>query len=244
MRVLVPFKRTIDYHLTARPNAAGTAVDLAGVKMAPNPFDEIALEEALRLKDKGIATEVVAVSIGNAQVQETLRTALAMGADRAIHLSTADSLTSLQLAELLAQCAKTEQPQLILVGKQAIDTDAGQVPSMLAELLGWPQANNAAQLTVANNTATVVCEADHGTETIEFPLPGVVTVDLRLNTPRLVSMPQIIKARSKPLQVEAVMVNPVPAYECVKVFTPQQARQNKMLPDVAALAAAIREAGQ
>ena len=235
MRVLVPFKRTIDYHLTARPNAAGTAVDLAGVKMAPNPFDEIALEEALRLKDKGIATEVVAVSIGNAQVQETLRTALAMGADRAIHLSTADSLTSLQVAELLAQCAKTEQPQLILVGKQAIDTDAGQVPSMLAEVLGWPQANNA---------ATVVCEADHGTETIELPLPGVVTVDLRLNTPRLVSMPQIIKARSKPLQVEAVTVNPVPAYECVKVFTPQQTRQNKMLPDVAALAAAIREAGQ
>jgi electron transfer flavoprotein beta subunit len=241
MRVLVPFKRTIDYHLTARPNSGGTAVDLAGVKMTANPFDEIALEEAMRLKEAGLATEVIAVSIGDAAVAETLRTALAMGADRAIHLTATTELTSLAIAENLAVCARREGVGLILMGKQAIDTDAGQVPAMLAELLGWPQANNAFKIALSGSTATVVCEADHGLETLEISLPAVITADLRLNTPRLVSMPQIIKARTKPLVTEAATVA-APAFTRTKVFTPQQTRQNKMLPDVAALASAIREA--
>lgn len=241
MRVLVPFKRTIDYRLIARPNAAGTAVELAGVKMAPNPFDEIALEEALRLKEAGIATEVVVVAVGDAAVQETLRTALAMGADRALHLDMPGELTSLQVADILKSLVMKEQVQLVLMGKQAIDTDAGQVPSMLAELLGWAQANNAFKVTITEGRATVACEADHGVETVEFPLPGIITTDLRLNTPRLVSMPQIIKARSKPLQTEGASSKFTPGFTRTKVFVPQQVRQNKILPDVASLAAALKE---
>lgn len=244
MRVLVPFKRTIDYHLTARPNAAGTAVELAGVKMAPNPFDEIALEEALRLKEAGLATEVVAVAVGDAAMQETLRTALAMGADRAIHLAMPGELSSLQVADILKNLVIKEQAQLVLMGKQAIDTDAGQVPSMLAELLGWAQANNAFKVTITDSRATVACEADHGVETVEFPLPGIITADLRLNTPRLVSMPQIIKARAKPLYTEAATTKYIPGYTRTQVFVPQQARQNKMLPDIATLVATLKELQQ
>jgi len=240
MRVLVPFKRTIDYHLTARPNAAGNAVELAGVKMAPNPFDEIALEEALRLKEAGIATEVVAIAVGDTPMQETLRTALAMGADRAIHLEIPGELCSLQVADILKNLVLKEQAQLVLMGKQAIDTDAGQVPSMLAELLGWAQANNAFKVAIVEGRATVACEADHGVETVEFPLPGIITADLRLNTPRLVSMPQIIKARTKPLQTEAATAKYTISYTRTQVFVPQQTRQNKILPDVTSLAATIK----
>jgi len=225
MKILVGFKRVIDYRLTARPNAAGTAVDLSGVKMAPNPFDEIALEEALKLKESGKATEVIALGIGDDKTPETLRTALAMGADKAIHVASPASVDGFDIAQVFAKIAKEQGCSLILLGKQAIDTDNGQTPSMTAELLGWSQALNAYKIELEGAVAKVTCEIDGGLETFGFSLPAVISVDLRLNTPRFVKMPDIIKARSKPIETAEFSFS-APRIVTEKVFTPKQARQN------------------
>lgn len=231
MKILVGFKRVIDYHLTARPKADGSDVELTGVKMSPNPFDEIALEEALKLKEAGKATEVVAVSIGPEAAKETLRTALAMGADRAIHMPCDVRTDSFTVAQALKTLVDEEKPQLVLLGKQAIDTDSGQTPSMLAELLGWPQALCAYKLELEGAAAKVKCEVDGGLETFAFDLPAVISVDLRLNTPRFVSMPNIIKARSKPIEDRPIAVAASVVVQ-KEVFAPKQQRKNQMLETV------------
>lgn len=229
MKILVGFKRVIDYNITARPNAAGTEVDLAGVKMSPNPFDEIALEQAVKLKEQGIATEVIALSIGAAECAETLRTALAMGADRAVHVKAEGTLGAQSIAKVFKTVAEDEGANLILLGKQAIDTDHGQTASMTAELLGWPQALNAFSMELTATDAKVTCEIDGGLETFAFKLPAVVSVDLRLNTPRFVSMPAIIKARSKPIEEKAVDGLSASRISVKQVFAPKQERKQVMV---------------
>ena len=199
MKVLVAVKRVVDANFRVRVKADGSGVELDNVKMAMNPFDEIAVEEAVRLKEAGIATEIVVVSIGPAKAEDTLRQALAMGADRAVLVVHDDKTESLGVAKALARIAANESPDLILLGKQAIDDDANQTGQMLAALLGRGQGTFASKLTVADGKATVVREVDGGLQTVELVLPAVVTADLRLNTPRFVSLPNIIKARSKPL---------------------------------------------
>jgi electron transfer flavoprotein beta subunit len=201
MKILVPVKRVVDYNVRIRVKADESGVDLANVKMSMNPFDEIALEEAIRLKESGTATEVVALSIGTDAVVETLRAALAMGADRAIHIKTEEIIQPLAAARLITTQVEAERPQLVLLGKQAIDDDANQTGQMLAGMLGWGQATFASRLEVADGTATVTREVDGGLMTLALPLPCVVTSDLRLNTPRYASLPNIMKARSKPLAV-------------------------------------------
>ena len=198
MKVLVAVKRVIDYNVKPRVKMDGTGVDLANVKMSMNPFDEIAVEEAIRLKEKGVATEIVAVSIGPAKAQETLRTALAMGADRAILVQTDEEVEPLAVAKILAKIAEEEQPQLFILGKQAIDDDNNATGQMLAALLGWPQGTFASKVELAGD-ATVTREVDGGLETVKLKLPAVVTTDLRLNEPRYASLPNIMKAKSKPL---------------------------------------------
>lgn len=235
MKILVGFKRVIDYRITARPNGQNTAVDLNGVKMAPNPFDEIALEEALKLKEAGKATEVIALGIGDDKTPETLRTALAMGADKAIHVLSPQNVDAFDVAQVFAKVAKDQGCDLILLGKQAIDTDNGQTPSMAAELLGWPQALNAYKIDVNGTAATVTCEIDGGLETFGFTLPAVISVDLRLNTPRFVKMPDIIKARAKPIEA-AEFSFAENRIVIEKVFTPKQQRQNMMFETVDDLA--------
>ena len=199
MKVLTPVKRVIDYNVKARVKADGSGVDLANVKMSMNPFDEIAVEEAVRLKEKGVATEIVAVSIGPQQCQETLRTALAMGADRGILVLTDQDLEPLAVAKVLKGVVEAEAPQLVLMGKQAIDGDNNATGQMLAALLNRPQATFASKLEVAGDTATVTREVDGGLQTLEVALPAVVTVDLRLNEPRYASLPNIMKAKKKPI---------------------------------------------
>jgi electron transfer flavoprotein beta subunit len=198
MKLLVAVKRVIDYNVKPRVKMDGSGVDLMNVKMSMNPFDEIAVEEAIRLKEKGVATEIVAVSIGPAKAQETLRTALAMGADRAILVQTEEEVEPLAVAKILAKIAEEEQPQLIVLGKQAIDDDNNATGQMLAALLGWPQGTFASKVEVAGE-ATVTREVDGGLETVKLKLPAVVTTDLRLNEPRYASLPNIMKAKSKPL---------------------------------------------
>ena len=204
MKVLVPVKRVIDYNVKVRVKADGSGVDLANVKMSMNPFDEIAVEEAIRLKEKGVATEIVVVSIGVKQSQETLRTALAMGADRAIVIEAAADVATdiepLAVAKLLAAVVKDEAPGLVLTGKQAIDNDMNATGQMLSALLGWSQATFASELSVEGDTAAVTREVDGGLQTIKVKLPAVVTVDLRLNEPRYASLPNIMKAKKKPLE--------------------------------------------
>lgn len=232
MRILVGFKRTIDYRVTARPNKEGTAVDLGGVKMAPNPFDEIALEEALKLKEAGKAEEVIALGIGDDKTPETLRTALAMGADKAIHIPHSGSeLEPMDVAKAFAEVVKKENIDLVLMGKQAIDNDHGQTPSVLAEHLQWPQALNAYKLELNDKAAKVTCEIDGGLETFAFNLPAVVSVDLRLNTPRFVKMPDIIKARQKPMDVFEHSFGDN-RMKVQKVYTPAQERKNEILETV------------
>ena len=199
MKLLVAVKRVIDFNVKPRVKADGTGVDLANVKMSMNPFDEIAVEEAIRLKEKGVATEIVAVSIGPAKAQETLRTALAMGADRAILIQTDDEVEPLAVAKLLAKVAEEEQPGLVILGKQAIDDDSNQTGQMLAALLGWPQGTFASKVEVAGDKVDVTREVDGGLETVKLNTPAVVTTDLRLNEPRYASLPNIMKAKSKPL---------------------------------------------
>jgi electron transfer flavoprotein beta subunit len=199
MKLIVPVKRVIDYNVKPRVKADGTGVDLANVKMSMNPFDEIAVEEAIRLKEKGVATEIVAVSIGPAKAQETLRTALAMGADRAILVQTDDVVEPLAVAKILAAIAKEEQPGMVILGKQAIDDDANQTGQMLGALLGWGQGTFASKVEVDGEQVNVTREVDGGLETVRLTLPAIVTTDLRLNEPRYASLPNIMKAKSKPL---------------------------------------------
>jgi electron transfer flavoprotein beta subunit len=202
MKVLVAVKRVIDFNVKPRVKMDGSGVDLANVKMSMNPFDEIAVEEAIRLKEKGVVTEIVAVSIGPAKAQETLRTALAMGADRAILVQTDEEVEPLAVAKILAKIAAEEQPQLIILGKQAIDDDNNATGQMLAALLGWPQGTFASKVEVSDS-ATVTREVDGGLETVKLNLPAVVTTDLRLNEPRYASLPNIMKAKSKPLATKS-----------------------------------------
>jgi electron transfer flavoprotein beta subunit len=202
MKLLVAVKRVIDFNVKPRVRMDGSGVDLANVKMSMNPFDEIAVEEAIRLKEKGTATEIVAVSIGPAKAQETLRTALAMGADRAILVQTDEEVEPLAVAKILAKIAEEEQPQLFILGKQAIDDDNNATGQMLAALLGWPQGTFASKVELAGD-ATVTREVDGGLETVKLKLPAVVTTDLRLNEPRYASLPNIMKAKSKPLATKS-----------------------------------------
>jgi electron transfer flavoprotein beta subunit len=204
MKILVPVKRVIDFNVKVRVKSDGSGVEMANVKMSMNPFDEIALEEAVRLKEKGVATEIVIVSIGPDAVQETIRAGLAIGADRAIQITLDTSIQSLQAAKLLAAIVKEEKPDLIITGKQAIDDDANQTGQMLAALLNWGQATFASKLEIADGNATVTREVDGGLMTVKLKLPAVVTTDLRLNEPRYPTLPNIMKARSKPIAKKAV----------------------------------------
>src|SRR5271168_337512 len=213
MKILVPVKRVVDYNVKVRVKSDGSGVDIAGVKMAMNPFDEIAVEEAVRLKEKGVATEIVAVSVGPAQASETIRTALAMGADRGILVQTDVTTEPLAVAKILKALADKEQPGLFILGKQAIDDDMNATGQMLAALLGWPQGTFASKVEIAGDTATVTREVDGGLETIAINLPAVVTADLRLNEPRYASLPNIMKARKKTIDIfkpEDFGVDPAP----------------------------------
>ena len=223
MKVLVPVKRVVDYNVKIRVKADGSGVETANVKMSMNPFDEIAVEEAVRLKESKAATEVVAVSIGVQAAQETLRTALAMGADRAIHVVTDAELQPLAVAKLLKAIVDKEQPQLVIMGKQAIDDDANQTGQMLAALLGWSQGTFASKVVPGADTVTVTREVDGGLETIELKLPAVVTTDLRLNEPRYASLPNIMKAKKKPIDTMSpadLGVDPAPRLKTLKVAEP------------------------
>ena len=199
MKILVPVKRVIDYNVKPRVKMDGSGVDLANVKMSMNPFDEIAVEEALRLREKGVATEVIAVSIGEQKCQETLRTALAMGADRAIHVLAEGDVEPLAVAKILAKLVEEEAPGLVILGKQAIDDDSNQTGQMLAALTGRPQGTFASKVEVAGDTVTVTREVDGGLETVALKTPAIITTDLRLNEPRYASLPNIMKAKSKPI---------------------------------------------
>jgi electron transfer flavoprotein beta subunit len=223
MKVLVPVKRVVDYNVKIRVKADGSGVETANVKMSMNPFDEIAVEEAVRLKESKAATEVVAVSLGVQAAQETLRTALAMGADRAIHVVTDAELQPLAVAKLLKAIVDKEQPQLVVMGKQAIDDDANQTGQMLAALLGWSQGTFASKVVPSADTVTVTREVDGGLETIELKLPAVVTTDLRLNEPRYASLPNIMKAKKKPIDSMSpadLGVDPAPRLKTLKVTEP------------------------
>jgi electron transfer flavoprotein beta subunit len=223
MKILVPVKRVLDYNVKVRVKADGTGVDLSNVKMSMNPFDEIATEEAVRLKEAGVAEEVVAVSIGVAQAQDTLRTALAMGADRALLVQTDQDLEPLAVAKVLKAIVEEEKPTLVILGKQAIDGDNNAVGQMLAALLDWPQATFASKLEVSGDKATVTREVDGGLQTIEVSLPAIITVDLRLNEPRYASLPNIMKARKKPLDTKEASsygVDIAPRLTVLKVAEP------------------------
>ena len=238
MRILVPVKRVVDYNVKIRVKADGSGVELANVKMSMNPFDEIAIEEAIRLKEKGIATEVVVVSIGAKPVEETLRTALAVGADRAIIISTDQRIEPLAAAKLLKAVVDKEQPQLVICGKQAIDDDANQTGQMLAALLGWAQATFASKVEIANGEATVTRECDAGLMTIAVKLPAVITTDLRLNEPRYAKLPDIMKARAKPLTTltpAELNVDITPRTKTVSVAEPPKRKGGGKVKDVAEL---------
>jgi electron transfer flavoprotein beta subunit len=248
MKVLVPVKRVIDYNVKVRVKADGSGVDLANVKMSMNPFDEIAVEEAIRLKEKGIATEVVVVSIGVKQAQETLRTALAMGADRAILIeATADVQTDIEplaVAKLLAGVVKEEGPGLVLCGKQAIDNDMNATGQMLAALLGWAQATFASELAVEADSATVTREVDGGLQTIKVKMPAIVTVDLRLNEPRYASLPNIMKAKAKPLATKTPAdygVDVTPRLSVVKTVEPAGRKAGVKVGSVDELIAKLKD---
>ena len=223
MKILVPVKRVIDYNVRPRVKADGSGVDLANVKMSMNPFDEIAVEEAIRLREKGVANEVVAVSIGPAKAQETLRTALAMGADRAILVETEEAVEPLAVAKLLKAIWDEEQPGLVVMGKQAIDDDSNQTGQMLAALTGRPQGTFASKVEVDGEQVTVTREVDGGLETVKLKLPAIVTTDLRLNEPRYASLPNIMKAKSKPLAIKSPAdygVDIAPRLKVLKVAEP------------------------
>ncbi len=243
MKVLVPVKRVVDYNVKVRVKSDGSGVDLANVKMSMNPFDEIAVEEAVRLREAGVATEVVAVSCGIAACQETLRTAMAIGADRGVLVESDVELQPLAVAKLLKAVADKEQPQLVLCGKQAIDDDANQVGQMLAALMGWPQATFASKVVVVDGAATVTREVDGGLETIAIQLPAVITADLRLNEPRYATLPNIMKAKKKPLDTfkpDALGVDVAPRLQTVKVTEPPKRQAGVRVPDVKQLVDKLR----
>ena len=238
MKVLVPVKRVVDYNVKVRVKSDGSGVDIANVKMSMNPFDEIAVEEAIRLKEKGAATEVIAVSCGVTQCQETLRTAMAIGADRAILVDTAEELQPLAVAKLLKALVDKEQPQLVILGKQAIDDDCNQTGQMLAALLGWPQATFASKVEIVDGKAIVSREVDGGSETLSLTLPAIVTTDLRLNEPRYVTLPNIMKAKKKQMDTfkpEDLGVNVQPRIKTLKVSEPPKRSAGVKVADVAAL---------
>src|SRR5690348_11214892 len=243
MKVLVPVKRVVDFNVKVRVKPDGSGVDLANVKMSMNPFDEIAVEEAVRLREKGIASEIVAVSCGVAACQETLRTALALGADRAILIQTDVELQPLAVAKLLRAVVDKESPRLVILGKQAIDDDANQTGQMLAALLDWPQATFASKLEIAGNRATVTREVDGGLERVEIDLPAVVTTDLRLNEPRYATLPNIMRAKKKPLDTltpEALGVDVAPRVTTLKVAEPPPRKGGGRVADVKELVAKLR----
>lgn len=243
MKILVPVKRVVDYNVKVRVKADQTGVELANVKMSMNPFDEIAVEEAVRLKEAGVATEVVAVTCGLAACQETLRTALALGADRAILVETDVELQPLAVAKLLKALNDKEQPQMIILGKQAIDDDFNQTGQMLAALLDRPQATFASKVTVAGDKATVVREVDGGLETLEITLPAIVTTDLRLNEPRYATLPNIMKAKKKPLDTVTpadLGVDVAPRLSTLKVVEPPKRSAGIMVADVGELVAKLK----
>jgi electron transfer flavoprotein beta subunit len=238
MKVLVAVKRVVDYNVKIRVKADGTGVETANVKMSMNPFDEIGVEEALRLREAGKASEVIAVSCGVAQAQETIRTALAMGADRGIHVQTDAELQPLAVAKLLKAVIAKEQPKLVILGKQAIDDDCNQTGQMLSALLGWSQATFASKVAIDGDNAEVTREVDGGLETIAIKLPAVMTTDLRLNEPRYASLPNIMKAKKKPIEAltpEALGVDITSRLVTLKVVEPSKRKGGTKVPDVATL---------
>ncbi|MBC7803811.1 MAG: electron transfer flavoprotein subunit beta/FixA family protein [Candidatus Parcubacteria bacterium] len=243
MKVLVSVKRVVDYNVKVRVKADGTGVETANVKMSMNPFDEIAVEEAVRLKEAGVATEIVAVSCGLPACQETLRTALAIGADRAILVETSEELQPLAVAKLLQKICEKEAPRLVILGKQAIDDDSNQTGQMLAALMGWSQATFASKLVVENEQAKVTREVDGGLETLSIKLPAIVTTDLRLNEPRYVTLPNIMKAKKKPLEnhkPEALGVDVSPRLQTIKVVEPPKRKAGVKVPDPKSLVDRLR----
>ena len=250
MKVLVPVKRVIDYNVKVRVKADGSGVDLANVKMSMNPFDEIAVEEAIRLKEAGKAEEVIAVSIGVKQAQETLRTALAMGADRAILVVAADDVHTdtepLAVAKILAKVVEEEQPGLVLTGKQAIDNDMNATGQMLSALLGWSQAMYANNIDIEGDHAVVTREVDGGLQTIKVKMPTIISADLRLNEPRYASLPNIMKAKKKPLDektAEDYGVDVTPRLQIVETTEPEARQAGEIVPDVDTLVAKLKEKG-
>ena len=238
MKILVPVKRVVDYNVKVRVKADQSGVELANIKMSMNPFDEISVEEAIKLKEAGVATEIIAISIGVTQCQETLRTALAMGADRAILVETSAEVQPLAVAKLLKEICEKESPQLVILGKQAIDDDSNQTGQMLAALMNWPQATFASKVSVNAGIAEVMREIDGGMETIEIKLPAIITTDLRLNTPRYATLPNIMKAKKKPMDVttpEALGVDITPRLKTLKVVEPPKRKGGVIVADVAAL---------
>jgi electron transfer flavoprotein beta subunit len=246
MKILVPVKRVIDYNVKPRVKADGTGVDLVNVKMSMNPFDEIAVEEAIRLKEKGAATEIVAVSIGPAKAQETLRTALAMGADRAILVETDEEVEPLAVAKILKAIAVEEQPGLVILGKQSISDDSNQTGQMLAALMGRPQGTFANTVEVNDDHVTVKREVDGGLQTVKLALPAIVTTDLRLNEPRYASLPNIMKAKQKPLVTKTAAdygVDLAPRLKTLKVAEPPVRQAGEKVADVAALVEKVKALG-
>ena len=243
MKVLVPVKRVVDYNVKVRVKSDGTGVDIANVKMSMNPFDEIAVEEAVRLKEKGVVTEIIAVSCGVTQCQETLRTAMAIGADRAILVESEVELQPLAVAKLLKALVDKEAPQLVILGKQAIDDDCNQTGQMLAALTGMPQGTFASKVEAADGGVKVTREVDGGLETVQLSLPAVITTDLRLNEPRYVTLPNIMKAKKKPLEVVKpadLGVDVTPRIKTLKVSEPPKRGAGVKVPDVATLVAKLK----
>ena len=249
MKVVVPVKRVVDYNVKIRVKSDGSGVELANVKMSMNPFDEIAIEEALRLKEKGVVTEIIAVSVGPTKSQETIRTALSMGADRGILVETADGETiePLAVAKALKAIIASEQPKLVILGKQAIDDDCNQTGQMLAALMGWPQATFASKVVIEGDTATVTREVDGGLQTLVLQLPAIVTTDLRLNEPRYPSLPNIMKAKKKPMEVKKpadLGVDMAPRLKVLKTVEPMGRKAGVKVANVAELVNKLKnEAG-
>ena len=247
MKALVCVKRVIDYNVKPRVKADGSGVDLANVKMSMNPFDEIAVEEAIRLKEKGVATEIVAVSIGPAKAQETLRTALAMGADRAILVQTEEEVEPLAVAKILKGIVDAEKPGLVILGKQAIDDDSNQTGQMLAALLGWAQGTFASKQTIEGDSISVIREVDGGLQTVKLKMPAIVTTDLRLNEPRYASLPNIMKAKKKPIEEKTPAdynVDIAPRLQVVKTSEPSGRKSGAKVASVAELVSKLKnEAG-
>jgi electron transfer flavoprotein beta subunit len=246
MKILVPVKRVVDYNVKIRVKPDGSGVDLANLKMSMNPFDEIAVEEAIRLKEKGVATEIVVISIGPQQSQDTIRTALAMGADRGILITHDEALEPLAVAKLLKAVADAESPELIILGKQAIDDDCNQTGQMLAALLGWPQGTFAFKVEMKDNTIEVTREIDGGLETVDLKLPAIVTTDLRLNEPRYASLPNIMKARKKPIEAKTPAdfgVDASPHLEILETQEPPKRQGGEIVGSAAELVEKLKAAG-